>query len=241
MSTPIWGSGYMVCASCGASLKADERFCSSCGSPASAALPSPAGLEYMCSACGTPAIAGDAFCANCGQPVRPANATSVHDQKVSAAMLEPAASTCPACGGVVRVQDSYCQVCGRFLAPHQSMGAERQPSPTQVAAPVQEAQVRPSPTFAPPASPAAVGGAPASGSALGVTRIVAATEVLIPEAGAAVAMASEAAPAQVPIPSVTTLVAEQRQWICPACEVVLTEGERFCRSCGRLVKPAPRV
>jgi hypothetical protein len=52
-----------------------------------------------------------------------------------------------------------------------------------------------------------------------------------------VAAATEAAPAQVPIPVVTSPPAEQRQWICPACEVVLTEGERFCRSCGRLVKP----
>lgn len=237
MSTPVWGSGYMVCASCGASLAADERFCCSCGSPASAALPSPAALEYACSACGTPALAGDAFCANCGQPVCLADAASVHDEKESAAMLEPAASTCPACGVVVGVQDSYCQVCGRFLAPDQSMGAGRQPSPSQVLSPATEAQVRPSPAFAPPASPAAVGEAPASASALGSTAALADTEELIPEVGAAAAAATEAAPGQVPIPAVTSPAAEQRQWICPACEVVLTEGERFCRGCGRLVKP----
>ena len=236
MSTPFWGSGSMVCA-CGASLKADERVCPSCGSPAAAAPPSPAGLEYMCSACGTPALAGDAFCANCGQPVRLAGAASVHNQSASAAMLESAASACPACGGVVEVQDSFCQTCGRSLAPDQTMGVGRQPSLRQETSPAREAQVQPSLTFAPPASQSAVGDAPAPASALEVTPTVAATEQLMPEAGAAVAAASEAAPAQVPIPALITPAAERHQWICPVCEVVLTEGERFCRSCGRLVKP----
>jgi hypothetical protein len=50
-----------TCRHCGASMKADQRFCSKCGSAA--------GSE-SCPSCGKTIQAGDLFCASCGLEVR---------------------------------------------------------------------------------------------------------------------------------------------------------------------------
>ncbi len=56
-----------ACPACGASLKADARFCGACGRPIRDARPS------HCTRCGQPLAEGARFCPRCGSPATPAS------------------------------------------------------------------------------------------------------------------------------------------------------------------------
>jgi hypothetical protein len=56
------GAQEAICAKCGATNRADAKFCEHCG----------AALSISCPSCGHANPAGSAFCAECGKPLTPA-------------------------------------------------------------------------------------------------------------------------------------------------------------------------
>ncbi|MCB0177995.1 MAG: zinc ribbon domain-containing protein [Anaerolineae bacterium] len=68
-----------VCPHCGAALRADDKFCSSCGQ----AVPEPAAdLADHCPHCGYTYESGDAFCAHCGTPLTEAAIQNYENAKI---------------------------------------------------------------------------------------------------------------------------------------------------------------
>lgn len=68
-----------ACPHCGADLRADDKFCSSCGQ----AVPEPAAdLADHCSHCGYAYEPGDAFCAHCGTPLTEAAIQNYENAKI---------------------------------------------------------------------------------------------------------------------------------------------------------------
>ncbi|MCB0166515.1 MAG: zinc-ribbon domain-containing protein [Anaerolineae bacterium] len=68
-----------TCPHCGAALRADDKFCSSCGQ----AMPEPAAeLADHCSHCGYTYEPGDAFCAHCGTPLTEAAIQNYENAKI---------------------------------------------------------------------------------------------------------------------------------------------------------------
>jgi len=64
-SMPSTGAG-MVCASCGALLQQQQKFCPSCGAVVAAPAPAAATESKFCTSCGAKIPAGVTFCGSCG-------------------------------------------------------------------------------------------------------------------------------------------------------------------------------
>ena len=56
----------MACASCGATLKLDQKFCPNCGAPVPPPPPAPIAETKFCTSCGAKIPAATQFCGNCG-------------------------------------------------------------------------------------------------------------------------------------------------------------------------------
>ncbi len=112
----------MNCINCGAEIREGKKFCSNCGAPASAPVPSPA----HCTNCGAKLEPGETFCSNCGTrastqdgsaasaPAPPASAAA--PAPVSPAMA-PQQLRCTNCGAPMGASEAFCTECGSRQAP----------------------------------------------------------------------------------------------------------------------------
>ena len=170
-----------------------------------------------CAACGTPFEVGDRFCMGCGAPAA---------SPAAAAAAAPAAASAPVCGfcGEALVPgDSFCAGCGQRAAVA---------TPSPVGTPV---------TYG--AEPSVVGYCEQCGGTLELD------DVFCQSCGRPVAAAPAAAGSmtatvlEVRRPTAQPAALPQRREttgpaVCPACGMQLGAGERFCGSCGRLIKRA---
>ncbi len=106
-------SNFIICASCGAKLPADAKFCNHCGAPVpkeeeSSSIPKkPEQKVRKCPVCGAELPPGAKFCTSCGAPV-PAQ------EKVAPAVEKPIPQVpkCPKCGAELKPGAKFCTSCG---------------------------------------------------------------------------------------------------------------------------------
>lgn len=84
------------CIKCGSELKAQFKFCGSCGAPVN----KPISLSLVCVNCNTPLKNGDKFCFKCGFPIMAATASS-----------------CKNCNAKLLTGDKFCIKCGTPVVP----------------------------------------------------------------------------------------------------------------------------
>ncbi len=166
-----------------------------------------------CAACGTPFEAGDRFCMSCGAPAVAATVAAA-----AAVAAAPSTPSCGFCGEPIVPGDTFCGGCGQRVTA---------PSPLPVAA---------APTRDP--EPVVAGYCEHCGGTL------VDDDAFCQSCGRAVAAEATAAtqPIVAPVTAPPAVSSSPRvpmgPAVCPACGVELAEGERFCRSCGRLIKRA---
>lgn len=94
-----------TCRNCGAALSPGHAFCPSCGTPTSAATPTPTPAMPQagkCPSCNAPLTGGTAFCPHCGSPVTPTFIPPVAPQFLQ----------CSKCGTTLPGNAAFCSKCG---------------------------------------------------------------------------------------------------------------------------------
>lgn len=115
------GAGnFVTCPHCGSQVKADAKFCSTCGkAPKAPPVPEPTGKGGDCSKCGDPLDEGQKFCEKCGHPVQENICKNCGDpledgQKFCEKCGHPADAPlkCYKCGDPLDVGQRFCEKCG---------------------------------------------------------------------------------------------------------------------------------
>jgi len=177
------------------------------------------GAPSACSVCGAPLEPGDGFCMVCGQSVGASPPTPQSGAGLG--------STCARCGAALVPGDGFCMNCGE---PVGALSASAAPAGLGAA---ESCSFCGTLLLADDSFCAGCGRAVSTGGQLASPGQV--------SSYAASGFAAPAAqrPASPPVASGVLIdpVAPDR---CPACGIELSEAERFCRGCGRLIKRAKR-
>ena len=219
--TAVGSGAPLACSACGAALVLGDAFCMTCGQPAGvsafaaqAAVPT----APACAACGALLEPGDTFCMTCGQP---AGAGGLAFQTGAAT-----GSTCAHCGAALVPGDAFCMTCGGPVGA--SAAAPMVPAASGVAE---------SCAFCGAALLAGDSfcmGCGRAASSAGRPPSFAQTSPL----GATAVTAAMAPRPATPAVASGVLIDAAAPDKCPACGIELSEAERFCRGCGRLIKRA---
>jgi predicted amidophosphoribosyltransferase len=198
------------------------------------------GGPVACSVCGRDLELGAAFCVHCGQPAGGAPAPQPSRLHV-----------CVACGAQLDAGDAFCTSCGRPLGsptPGRSVGEP--PSRCPACGQPLDRQDAFCTTCGRPATSAGPGPRVTSAAGGGHGSPAAQTPQWPsrPSRGAAAPQSPVAgthtitgwAVAGTPAPHISSgvTVDPSHPDQCPACGIALEPNERFCRSCGRLIKRA---
>jgi predicted amidophosphoribosyltransferase len=221
--TPFDSGTPQACSACGAALVPGDAFCMTCGQPAGISASAAQGAAPMaaaCAACGATLEPGDTFCMTCGQP---AGAGGLAFQPGAAT-----ASTCAHCGAALVPGDAFCMTCGGPVGASGAAAPIMVPAASGVA---ESCAFCGAALLADDAFCMGCGRAASSGSRPGS---------FAPSSsyGATAVTAAMAPRPATPAVASGVLIDAATPNKCPACGIQLSEAERFCRGCGRLIKRA---
>lgn len=102
--------GVNHCEKCGAEIKSNMAFCSSCGNKINIVS------NYIkCSGCGAMVAKDMKFCTSCGKPMTPSGEFTESNGGVETMQQPPNFKICSSCGEKVSCDETFCTECGNKL------------------------------------------------------------------------------------------------------------------------------
>lgn len=98
VTPPVQPGATLACASCGAPIAPNKKFCANCGTPVTSGRAAPV-APASCANCGTIIKPGTKFCKNCGAAI-------------TAGQTQTGPAKCPNCGQGLKPGAKFCPGCG---------------------------------------------------------------------------------------------------------------------------------